>query len=67
MQKKKELKRYDEDAKELEEIESKECIERFWKQIYQTHQNKINEWWNQKEEETYQREMERQRRRNKRR
>ena len=51
--KKKELRIYDEDGKELEEIEG------FWKQIYQTHQNKIEEYWNQKEKETYEREMER--------
>ena len=57
--KKKELRIYDEDGKELEEIESKERIERFWKQIYQTHQNKINEYWNQEENETYEIEMER--------
>ena len=50
--KKKELKIYDEDGKELEEIEAKEKIERFWKQIYQTHQNKIEEYWNQEEKET---------------
>ena len=37
----------------------KEKIERFWKQIYQTHQNKINEYWNQEEKETYEIEMER--------
>ena len=30
-----------------------------WKQIYQTHQNKIEEYWNQEEKETYEREMER--------
>ena len=57
--KKKELRIYDEDGKELEEIEAKEKIERFWKQIYQTHQNKIEEYWNQEEKETYEREMER--------
>ena len=57
--KKKELKIYDEDGKELEEIEAKEKVERFWKQIYQTHQNKIEEYWNQEEKETYEREMER--------
>ena len=50
---------YDEDEKELEEIEAKEKIERFWKQIYQAHQNKIEEYWNQEEKETYEREMER--------
>ena len=50
---------YDEDGKELEEIEAKEKIERYWKQIYQTHQNKINEYWNQEEKETYEIEMER--------
>ena len=55
--KKKELIIYDEDGKELEEIEAKEKIERFWKQIYQTHQNKIEEYWNQEEKETYEREM----------
>ena len=33
---------YNEDGKELEEIEAEERIERFWKQTYQTHQNKIN-------------------------
>ena len=57
--KKKELRIYDEDGKELEEIEGKVKIERFWKQIYQTHQNKINEHWNQEEKETYEIEMER--------
>ena len=57
--KKKELRIYDEDGKELEEIEAKEKIERFWKQIYQTHQNKINEYWSQEEKETYEIEMER--------
>ena len=57
--KKKELRIYDEDGKELEEIEAKEKIERFWKQIYQTHQNKIEEYWNQEEKETYEREMDR--------
>ena len=48
--KKKELRIYDEDGKELEEIEAKEKIERFWKQIYQTHQNKIKEYWNQEDQ-----------------
>ena len=57
--KKKELRIYDEDVKELEEIEAEERIERFWKQIYQTHQNKMNEYWNQEESETYEIEMER--------
>ena len=57
--KKKELRIYDEDGKELEEIEAKEKIERFWKQIYKTHQNKIEEYWNQEEKEPYKREMER--------
>ena len=44
----------DEVGKELEEIEAEERIERFWKQIYQTYQNKINEYWNQekKKDET---------------
>ena len=51
--------RYVEDGKELEEIEAEERIEKFWKQIYQTHQNKINEYLNQEEKETYEREMER--------
>ena len=55
--KKKELRIYDGDGKELEEIEAKEKIERFWKQIYQTHQNKIKEYWNQEEKETYEIEM----------
>ena len=31
----------------------------FWKQTYQTYQDKINEYWNQVEKETYEREMER--------
>ena len=57
--KKKELRIFDEDGKELQEIEAKEKIERLWKQIYQTHQNKINEYWNQEEKETYEIEMER--------
>ena len=57
--KKKELIIYDEDGKELEEIEAEERIEKFWKQIYQTHQNKINEYWNQEEKETHEIEMER--------
>ena len=57
--KKKELRIYDEDGKELEEIEAKEKIENSWKQIYQTHQNKINEYWNQEEKEIYEIEMER--------
>ena len=39
----------DEVGKEEEEIKAEERIERFWKQIYQTHQNKINEYWNQEE------------------
>ena len=56
--KKKELRIYDEDGKEMEETEAKEKTERFWKQIYQT-QNKIEEYWNQEEKETYEREMER--------
>ena len=56
--KKKELRIYDEEGKEMEEIEAKEKIERFWKQIYQTYQNKIEEYWNQEEKETYEREME---------
>ena len=34
--KKKELRIYDEDGKELEEIEEEERIERFWKQTYKT-------------------------------
>ena len=46
------------EEKELEEIEAEERIERFWKQIYQTYQNKINEYWNQ-EKKTYETEMER--------
>ena len=33
--------------KELEEIAAQKRIECFWKQTYQTHQNKINEYWNQ--------------------
>ena len=57
--KKKELRMYDEDGKELEEIEAQERIERFWKQIYQAHQNKKNEYLNQEEKETYEIEMER--------
>ena len=57
--KKKELRIFDEDGKELDEIEAKEKIERLWKQIYPTHQNKINEYWNQEEKETYDIEMER--------
>ena len=57
--KKKELRMYDEDGKELEKIEAEERIERFWKQIYQTHQNKINEYWNQEQREMYEIEMER--------
>ena len=56
--KKKELRIY-EDGKELEEIEAEKRIERFWKQTYKTHQNKIYEYWNQVEKETYEREMER--------
>ena len=55
---KKELRIY-EDGKELEEIEAEKRIERIWKQTYQTYQNKINEYWNQVEKETYEREMER--------
>ena len=51
--KKNEMGIYNEDGKELEEIEAEERMERFWKQIYQTHQNKINEYWNQEEKETY--------------
>ena len=47
--KKQELRIYDEDEKELEEIEVGKRIVRFWKQTYQTHQNKINEYWNQVE------------------
>ena len=47
--KKKELRIFDEDWKELEEIEAEKRIERFWKQTYQTHQNKINKYWNQVE------------------
>ena len=46
-------------GKELEEIEAEQRIERFCNQTYQTHQNKINEYWNQEEKETYEREMER--------
>ena len=57
--KEKRVENYDEDGKELEEIEAEERIERFWKQIYQTHQNKINEYWNQEERETYEISMER--------
>ena len=60
--KKKELRIYDEDGKELKEIEAEKKIEKFWKQTYQTHQNKINEYWNQIEKiekETYEIEMER--------
>ena len=57
--KNKELGIYDEDGKELEEMEAEERIERFWKQIYQTHQNKINEYWNQEEKDMYEIEMER--------
>ena len=57
--KKKELRIYDEDGKDLEEIEAEKRIERFCKQTYQIHQNKINEYWNQVEKETYEREMER--------
>ena len=34
--KKKELRIYDEDGKELEEIEAEKRIERFWKETYQT-------------------------------
>ena len=56
---KKEVRIYNEDGKELEEIEAEERIERFWKQMYQTHQNRINEYWNQEEKETYEIEMER--------
>ena len=56
--KKKELRIHDDDGKELEKIEAEERIERFWKQIYQMHQNKINEYLNQEEKEKY-REMER--------
>ena len=59
MVKKKELRIYDEEGKELEEIEAEKRIERFCKQTYQTHQNKINEYWNEVEKETYDREMER--------
>ena len=67
--KKKELKIYDEDGKELEEIEAEKRIERFWKQTYQTHQNKTNDYSNQVVKETYEREIgenrrTRQRRRN---
>ena len=57
--KKKELRIYDEDGKELEEIEAEKRIERFWIQTYQTHQTKINKYWDQVEKETYEREMER--------
>ena len=49
--KKKELRIHDDDGKELEKTEAEERIERFWKQIYQTHQKKINEYWNQEEKE----------------
>ena len=55
---KKKLRIDDEVGKELEEIEAEERIERFWKQIYQTYQNKINEYWNQ-EKKPYETEMER--------
>ena len=56
--KEKKLRIDDEVGKELEEIEAEERIERFWTQIYKTHQNKINEYWNQ-EKKTHETEMER--------
>ena len=56
--KKKELRIYDENGKEVEEVEAEERIERLWKQTDQTHQYKINEYRNQEEKETYEREME---------
>ena len=57
--KKRELRIYYEDVEELEEIEAEKRMERFRKQTYQAHQNKINEYWNQVEKETYEREIER--------
>ena len=47
------LRIHDEDGKELEKIEAEEIKERSWKQIYQTHQKKINQYWNQEEKEKY--------------
>ena len=53
LEEKREIMIYDENGVKLKDEDIPEKIESFWKQVYQRHDNKIDEIWNQEQQKKY--------------
>ena len=49
---------HDEQGKQLERIEAEEALMKFWRDIYQQHENEIKQIWNAETRDEYEREVE---------